>query len=261
MSVFKNGVSEVKRLSATLAVARMDYEQGDFESACAQFTKALHLAEENSLPEELKARALVGLAKSTAARGRFDEAQRFLEQALLIDESDTESLVEEAEDYHQLSLLYWRNGRPEEAYQVAQKAWNLVQQSSDMPDELVAKLLKHFASLSEQKGDVRMAEKYVHQAIEFILSSEGLGKYSSIYGDVLLLKVFILAETGRLSEAAELYPQAIQLIDINRGSTHPRDREVHNMFASLFNALNTGNESAVTLALREIRRHSRHGII
>ena len=144
--------NELKRFSARLAVGRMAYDTGYFSQAARHFQLALNAVEELNLPKELEARALIGLAKSTAATGNFNKAESLLQKALSIDCSDYESTVEEAEDYHQLSLLYWRSGRADQSLQVAKKAWSLANQDDCSPDELKAKLLKHLAVLAEQAG-------------------------------------------------------------------------------------------------------------
>ncbi len=71
--------------------------------------------------------------------------------------------------------------------------------------------------LAEQSGNNARTEHYLNQAIEFITGSSQLGKNSMIYGDVLLVKVLFLAEQRRYEEAAELYPQAMQIVSIKRG--------------------------------------------
>jgi tetratricopeptide (TPR) repeat protein len=255
-------IQTLKKFKVRMGVGRMAYEAGYFTQAARHFRQALEMCEQERLDEGLTSRALLGLAKSTVALGLYDEAEKLIRRALVIDETDSASLVEEAEDYHQLSLLYWRSGRPDLAMEFAQKSWSLADQDECVPDELKAKLLKHFAVLAEQAGKLDECEQYLNQALELIESSPDLNKQSSIYGDTLLVKVLLLAEQGRLDEASELYPHAINIVQMNRGVSHPRVNEV----LSLFEALDNGTlprlpPSGVQEVLTSAQKKGKHGII
>lgn len=253
------GAMLLKNFGSKLAVGRMAYEAGYFSQAYRHYSSALQLAEDNDLDDDLKGCALLGAAKSTAALGNFEQAKKYLNQALVIHESDEGSLVEEAEDYHQLSLIYWRSGNTEMAKQIANKAWELACNDSKTPDELKAKLLKHFAILAEQEGKVDECERYLNKAMDFIESSHQLGKQSSIYGDVLLVKVLLLIEQNRFEEAVELYPQALQIVESNRGITHPRVKEVIDIFSEIDKELRSGVPTS--MALNGGQRKNKHGIV
>lgn len=254
--------SMLKRFSARLAVGRMAYEAGSFSQAARHFQMALTMATENSLPIELQARAELGLAKSLAATGKFDTARALLEKVVQEDSEDNFWKVDEAEDYHQLALLYWRSGQNDLSLQCAQQAWKIAETTEDCPHELTAKLLKHFAVLAEQAGHYVECEKYLDQAIDFIEGSPQLGKQSSICGDVLLVKVLLLVDQNRVKEAMELYPRAIQTVEINRGRTHPHVLETLSMFKDFENN-RAEQETAEELqqGLLQAQLKSKHGII
>jgi tetratricopeptide (TPR) repeat protein len=254
-----NSAKILKNFGSKLAVGRMAYEAGYFSQALRHFSSALQLANDKALDDDLKGCALLGAAKSTAALGNFEQAKQFLNQALIIHESDEGSLVEEAEDYHQLSLIYWRSGNTQMARQIANKSWELACNDPKTPDELKAKLLKHFAILAEQEGLADECESYLDKAMEFIESSHQLGKQSSIYGDVLLVKVLLLVEQNRFEEAAELYPQALQIVETNRGIAHPRVKEVIDIFSEIDKEVRSG--SSAQLALNGVQRKNKHGIV
>lgn len=250
----------LKDLRARLAVGRMAYDAGSFSQAARHFQLALNAIEEHNLPDFMRAKALLGMAKSTAAIGDFGRAKVLLEKALLIDEADHQSLVDEAEDYHQLSLLYWRSGDIAQAMTIAKKAWELAVNEPDCPHVLTAKLLKHFAVLSEQSGNLAECEEYLNEAIDFIEDSSQLGKQSSIYGDVLLVKVLLLVEQNRLQEAFDLYPHAIQIVEFNRGPAHPRVQEILEIFQEFQRTAN-GTGKDLQLSLIEKQSKSKHGIL
>jgi len=253
--------SNYRKYEVRLEVGRMAYETGAFAQAARNYQLALNMVEETMPNRQLESPALLGLAKSVAALGRFAEAEKLIRRALDIDSSIRDT-AEEAEDYHQLSLLYWRSGRNDQSLQLAQQSWELAKQDPDTPDELKAKLLKHFAVLSEQAGDLDACVKYLDKAVELIENSDELDKQSSIYGDVLLVKVLVLAEQNKLAEAVELYSHAINVVEMHRGISHPRVHEV----LKLFQPLETGNIDRANVDLiREAvcngKLKTNHGII
>lgn len=254
-------MDSLKRWRARIAVAHMAYDAGYYNQAIRHFRLALELAQTAELDETLKARSQSGLAKSLAALGKFEEAERLIRSALQIDESVSEAIVEQAEDYHQLALLCWRSGRNSESMSFAQKAFELAQKAGTAaPDDLKAKLLKHFAVLAEQSGDFVETERCLNRAVEFIEGSNQLGKNSMIYGDVLLVKVLFLAEQGRFDEAAELYPYAMQIVALTRGVSHPRVEEAMKIFQEM-DSKDTHPNDEKLMKMASERDSSNHGIL
>jgi tetratricopeptide (TPR) repeat protein len=217
---------DLKLWKTKMAVGRMAYEAGMFRQASQHFQRALELVEEKKLPDELLSKTLVNLAKTLGSLGHYPEAEKMLRRALRLDESistaDAEFAVELIEDYHQLSLLYWRAGKPDLAGEPLDKAFELLKYNPEVPDELTAKLLKHRAVLLELAGDFKTCEKIVSEALNFIQSSSELGKHASIYGDCLMVKVMLLMELDRFQEATELFEEAKQILEISRGASHPK---------------------------------------
>lgn len=212
---------DLRLWKSKMAVGRMAYDSGLFTLAVQHFRKALSLIEERSLPSDLTSRTLVDLAKALGSAGQFEEGERLLKEAISSDEHNNVSLVEVIEDYHQLSLLYWRANRQELANEMVSKAWQMLKQHpKDVPDELTAKLLKHRAVLAGLADNFQKAEKLINEALEFIAGSPVLGKFSSIYGDSLAVKIMILIEVNRVEEAKELFAEALKVLDVTRGETH-----------------------------------------
>lgn len=249
------------RWQMRMAVGRMAYDLGYYTQAIRHFRLALESMESGELKHSLKARALTGLAKSLSAIGRFAEAEPMILEALSIDQDSTDAIADLAEDYHQLSLLCWRSGRDAESLDYARKSLELTNKAGhDAPDELKAKLLKHLAVLAEQSGNTAETERYLNKAIEFITCSQQLGKNSMIYGDVLLVKVLFLAELGRYEEAAELYPQAMQIVAMKRGPEHPRVEEAIKIFKEMENSSVVINADQAR-KMETMRDVSHHGIV
>ncbi len=251
----------LKRAHATISVGRMSYEAGYFRQAAHHFRSALTwLDKTDGSDVESRSQALIGLAKSLAAVGDFDAAEELIGQAVILDRSGP--CAGEAEDYHQMSLLYWRSGRTEMAMRCAQRAMELAEADPATPDELIVKLLKHFAVLAEGNGALDECERNLNLALETIDQSTQLDKQSSIYGDILLVKVLMLCEQGRMSEASELYDQAITIVEMNRGISHPRVREVLDLFKFLSSG--TGalpDKREIKDAITSAHEKSQHGII
>jgi tetratricopeptide (TPR) repeat protein len=222
--------SDLKLWKTKMAVGRMAYEAGMFRQASQHFQRALDLVEEKKLPDELRSQTLVNLAKTLGSIGRFDEGEKLLRRALQIDETtanvDADFAVELIEDYHQLSLLYWRAGKPDLAQQPLKKAFDLLATHQDVPDELTAKLMKHKAVLAELSGDYKLCEKLLDEALDFIRESSELGKHSSLYGDCLMVKVMLLTDLDRYDDAVEIYEEAKQILEISRGAAHPKMLEL-----------------------------------
>ena len=253
--------AKLRRWQTRMAVGRMAYDAGYYTQAIRHFRLALEFLESSGLNSSLKARALTGLAKSLSAIGKYAEAEPMIHEALNIDEGRTDAVAECAEDYHQLSLLCWRRGQNVESLKYARKVLELTKKEGyDAPDELKAKLLKHLAVLAEQSGDFAATEHYLNQSIEFITCSDQIGKQSMIYGDVLLVKVLFLAEQGRYEEAADLYPQAMQIVAMRRGLEHPRVEEAVNIFKEMENSTAVLNADQ-TKKMETTRDASHHGIV
>ncbi len=213
--------SDLKYWKGKMAAGRLAYDAGFFMKAASHFRTALKLVEDKDLPEELLCRSLVDLAKTLGSIGQFEEAEEMLSRALQLDQKDNASQVELIEDFHQLSLLYWRARKQESAMQALNRASELFSKhEQEVPDELKAKLLKHKAVLLAEHGDYTQAKKIIDEAIDFIGSSHDLGKFSSIYGDSLVVNLTVLVELGRYEEARALYPDAIKVLDLSRGEMH-----------------------------------------
>lgn len=232
-----NFEADLKLWKTKMAVGRMAYEAGMSRQAAQHFQRALELVDEKKLPDELLSQTLLNLAKSLGSLGRFDEAEHMLRRALQLDEqnsaSDADFFVELIEDYHQLSLLYWRSGKADLAGEPLKKAFELLAQHPKVPDELTAKLLKHKAVLAEFSGDYKLCDKLINECLNFIRESHELGKDSALFGDCLMVKVMVLAELDKYDEAIELYQEAKQVLEFTRGLAHPRIAQMMEALAVL----------------------------
>ncbi len=221
-----NSESEIHLWQAKIGAGRMAYQSGLYPQAARHFRAAMEMVKEKDLPADLLSISMLNLAKTLGSIGEFAEAEELLKKTLSFDESefavDSTMAVELIEDFHQLSLLYWRASRVENARQALQRALELLSKSKDIPDELIAKLLKHQAVLAELSGDLQQCEKMVNKAIAFIAESKVLGKYSTIYGDCLFVKVVLLTEQNRFDEALENYREGMHVMELTHGEMHPK---------------------------------------
>ncbi|MBX9689968.1 MAG: hypothetical protein K2X27_24875 [Candidatus Obscuribacterales bacterium] len=212
---------DLRLWKSKMAVGRMSYDLGLYPQAVHHFRTALSLFEAKHIPQELLSRNLVDLAKALGSMGHFDEGEELLNKAIRLDTEDCVSSAEIIEDYHQLSLLFWRANKQGAAEDAIAQAMKLMSESKEsIPDELIAKLKKHKAVLSVLNKDYRNAEKLIDDAILFIASSPVMGKFSPLYGDCLMVKLMMYMETERFEEALALYPEALKILDVSRGETH-----------------------------------------
>ncbi len=222
---------DLKKWGTRMAVGRMAYDAGYYSQAARHFQLALNLAQESRLPEELLARTYVNIAKTHSSQGHFDEAEKLIKRAMQIDASGTEQSVALIDDYCQLSVLYWHSGKTELAGQTVREAERMLNDCPDAPDELQAKLFNQLAIIAGHAGHLAECERYLDRALAVVESSTDLGKDSLIYGQVLMVKVLLLAEQDRIDEAIEFYPQALQVIETHRGAYHPKVADLFEVFA------------------------------
>lgn len=245
--------SKLKQWKGRMAVGRMAYQSGLYTLAAQHFRRALQLVEENKFPDAVRSRTLVDLAKTLGCCGNFDEGERLLSQAISLDQSGHASVVELIEDYHQLSLLLWREHKTDPSDQACQQAWELLQANAkEVPDELTAKLLKHRAVLAGAKGAYGEAEKLINKAIDFIAASQELDRFAPIYGDSLMIKLMILTEQDRFDEARDIYTEAIKVLEVSRGDTHVKTLEFLEALLGLANE--KGLDKAASYLDSELKR-------
>lgn len=226
-----NTEEDLKKWATRMAVGRMAYDAGYYSQAARHFQLAANLAEEQHLPDELRARTFVNMAKTLSSQGRHDEAEKLIKRAMQIDASGTEQSVALIDDYCQLSVLYWHSGKTALAGDTIKEAERMLSKCEDAPDELQAKLFNQLAIVAGHSGNLRDCERYLDKALEIVETSSDLGKDSLIYGQVLMVKVLLLAEQNRIDEAIESYPQALQVIETHRGAYHPKVADLFEVFA------------------------------
>lgn len=241
----------------SMTVGRMAYESGSYMQAVRHFRKALNLIDEAGLPDALLSPTLVNLAKTLGTINQFPEAEMLLERALKLDEResvmDDDLKVALIEDFHQLSLLYWRAGKLRLSESALLQSLNILTISEiSIPDELRAKLMKHRAVLTELAGDLKKSDREIDQAIQFIHDSPSLGKFSSIYGDCLMVKVMILVREDKYKDAVSLYHDASQVLACSRGDMHFKNLNLLEDLEKL--ALSKG----LTRAAENLKKEAKH---
>ena len=218
--------AELRNWKTRMAVGRMAYESGHFSQASRHFYLALKIVEDKELGDEFGYQTLISLAKALACQGKFADAEKYL---LEVERTQPEDAVERAWDLEELSQLYWQTGRTEQSEEVANKALALLEQSDEQPAELKAKILRNLARAKGNAGDVKECSRLIESAL-LVIEDSDLGKQSLIYGEVLVIKALLLAEEDKLEAASQVYHQALQLVQMNRGPFHPRIAEIMDFF-------------------------------
>lgn len=221
-----------KTWNTRIAVGKMAYDAGYYSQAARHFRTALEFAQEHNMDQPYLSINYISLGKTLASMGNYKEAEKFLMKALIIDEALEDHNMEVASDYSELGMLYFKLGRLEESTQYNQKALDILNTLKEPPAMLQAKILKLMAIIKSEAGELETAVSLIDKAIEKIEKVHG-GKDQLLYGEALMVKTMILVDLGKEDEAREIYPQALQLVEMNRGPFHPKVATMMDMFATM----------------------------
>lgn len=242
-----------KTWNTRIAVGKMAYDAGYYSQAARHFRTAMDYATEHNMEPSCLAINYVSLAKTLASMGNYKEAEQLLVKALAIDESLDEHGVDVAADYSELGMLYFKLGRLDESRQYNEKCLEIVSTFKEPPAFLYGKVLKQLAILKSEAGDLEGALVLIDQAIATIEHAHD-GKNQLVYGEALMVKTMLLVDLGREDEARELYPLALQIVEMNRGPFHPKVATMMDMFATMTS--NAGRDK-VSEYLKEKAQHIR----
>ena len=242
-----------KTWNTRIAVGRMAYDAGYYSQAARHFCIALDYATEHNMPPSCMAINYVSLGKTMASMGNYKETEQYLIKALAIDESLDDHSVDVAADYSELGMLYFKMGRLDESAQCNEKCLQLISAFKEPPAFLYGKVLKQMAILKSEAGDMDGALALVDRALETIEAAHD-GKNQLVYGEAMMVKCMLLVDMGRGEEARELYPQAMQIVEMNRGPFHPKVATMMDMFATMTS--NAGHPKASEY-LKEQAEHIR----
>jgi tetratricopeptide (TPR) repeat protein len=223
---------DARTWSTRMAVGRMAYIATYYSQAARHFRMALEFAREHNLESKYLSENLVSLGKTLASMGNHKEAEHLLKEALALDEANPENSFEKAVDYTELGLLYFKLGNLSLARDYNVKAVGLLKQFTKPPAETLAKALKQLAILACEDEAYAQARTYCLEALS-VISEGNLGKTHLLYGEVLMVQAFAELELGNMDDARELWQQAIQIVEMNRGENSPKVASMMDMFAEM----------------------------
>lgn len=228
-----------------MAAGRMAADSGSYLEGARHFRMALELAKRNLEPS-LKARALNGLARCSGGLGKNEEAEKFLHEAISIDQSEGPSnAIELAVDRLQLAALLREKGDQQQARQVAQTALDDLSNCDDVPNELLVALMRQLAITQLETGHYQDCELEIEKALNVATAMHGVGRDSLPYAQLLMVKVLLLIDLKRIEDAEQLFHDAMQTIQIHRGPHHPRNAEFMQVLARHLAAV--GHEDVVNM--------------
>jgi tetratricopeptide (TPR) repeat protein len=205
--------------------------QGDHRAALESLTEALRLIEELGTQEGI-GQLLGSAAMSKVELGDFDGARADLEHALLLSE-EAGSRSGQAMAYLGLGRLEYRLGRLEEAKELAERAYSMLDLEAErMAPHGQAMLLAQLSRLYSATGDLEDAQRYNRQAIELALSTEDMPLASAV--------IETAADVDLLAGEAERAARTLGLAATLKGMRTISDGDVQKVVDRLRDAL--GNE-------------------
>lgn len=185
------------------------HSRGDLARADAYYQKAFAI-EEKLAPEGADiAMTLVHLGMDARERGDFTQAENYFNQSLRLTEKRGPESLDLANSFDNLADLANSEGRVAAAEEYCHKALE-IQQKVAPHSEDVANGLDFLAQSAFDRGDFSSAEDYNRQAREL---RQALDPESEYYAESLALEARLIQRRGALSEAAQLYAQAIDVLD------------------------------------------------
>lgn len=214
-----------------MAAGRMAADIGSYLQAGRQFALAKEIAEELNEPS-IMAATLRGLSRAYGGQGRNKESEQLLRQAIDLNQQELPSTsVEIAADRLQLAALLRETGRISESEAEVFQAAKSIEDNDDAPTELRAALMRQLAIDYLETNRTKECEKLVDEAIELVLDDRDMGRHCLAYGQLLIVKVLLLIDAKEFEKAKLLYEEAMQSLDLHRGTLHPRNADLSQVLA------------------------------
>ena len=155
-----------------IELARVNHELGDHETAAAQLRRALEIAHacaDARHGEDLRIGALEALGALARARGRYQEAEGLLEEALELAERLTgpESL-QVAGVLNELGMVCKYSGRFDDGREHYDRALAILTSQIGPEASDVAAIYHNLGGLEHARGDFAAAEPYARSAVKSV---------------------------------------------------------------------------------------------
>jgi serine/threonine protein kinase/Flp pilus assembly protein TadD len=170
---------------------------------------------------EMRAELLTVIGESYQGLGRYDDAQRQLETALLLRQQSAGARSTSAViGLSELGNLYLDQGSLDSAGQLFHRALDIQQSNDHHPDSLYAALLSNLGSLAHSQGHAADAER-IHRQV-YALRRKLFGDRSDDAAVSLNDLAVAVGDEGRLAEAETMHRAALAIVQAN--NPRPDDR-------------------------------------
>jgi tetratricopeptide (TPR) repeat protein len=168
--------------------------------------------------DRLYVQSLTGLGDMVRIRGRYDEAEPHLREAIAIGEA---SLGGEDEDVvtavNSLAVLFKYSGRFDDAAALYARALRAAE-AAGVDDESLATLLHNIGGLEHARGDYAAGEPAARRSVELRERARG-PDHPAVAADVAALAAIVEGQ-GRHAEAEGMYLRALAIFERTHGPDH-----------------------------------------
>ena len=168
--------------------------------------------------DRLYVQSLIGLGDVVRIRGRYDEAEPYLREAIAIGES---SLGDQDEDFvtalNSLAVLFKYSGRFDDAAALYARALGAAE-AAGAGDESIATLLHNIGGLEHARGNYAAGEPAARRSVELRERARG-PDHPEVAADLAALAAIVDGQ-GRHDEAEGMYERALAIFERTYGSEH-----------------------------------------
>jgi tetratricopeptide (TPR) repeat protein len=201
-----------------MAAGHMAYENGYFCAATRNYQKALNLAEENALPDDLLLNNLLGLGQCAFGQGNFAVAESLYKRSMQMAEGA--SILEShalGVIYNNLAQLYIKIGQISAADVLLQKSLAIFENVGSASQADLAATLRTIGEEYLETNRLDDSEKYLSMALSSSDSLKNTWLTAQILADLARLQF----KRGHTKEGLELIEQAISILELITGGEHP----------------------------------------
>ena len=205
-----------------IELARVNHDLGDHETAAVQLRRALEIAHacaDARHGEDLRIGALEALGALARARGRYQQAEGLLEEALELAErlSGPESL-QVAGVLNELGMVCKYSGRFDDGREHYDRALAILTSRIGPEASDVAAIYHNLGGLEHARGDFAAAEPYARSAVS--IRERALGPAHIAVAADKAAHAAILDALGQHDQAAASFQEAIDTFEQELGPDH-----------------------------------------
>ena len=195
-------------------------QAGKLDEAEAMLQEALEVSWQASPTIDLETALVISrLGTVVALTGRYDEAEALLREALAVFRAAGEPLhVRAPEVMSTLSWVLQQTGKLDEAESLSREVLDHNRATYGDDSSEVAQQLVNIGQIERGRGNMAEAESVLRQAVEIYSRNLGEGDMITVVAKQHFATV--LDDSGSSEQAAELYPQIIEVLESTYGGDH-----------------------------------------